>query len=85
MDLLAGEHRPETCASIGLDCRTCIQRAADSVARICSGLSRSGAKDVFFQLYPSPGCAAMAPAFEAVYLEMVKIPAGERRAIAAAA
>lgn len=85
MDLLAGDNRPETCSAMGLDCRTCIQRAAATVARICSGLSTSGAQEIFFQLYPSEGCAAMAPAFEAVYLQSVNIPAGERRAAAAAA
>ena len=85
MDLLVGENRPETCASIGLDCRTCIQRAAASVARICSGLNASGAQEIFFQLYSSPGCATMAPAFEGVYLQLVNPPATERRTVAAAA
>jgi len=69
MDLSATENRPETCSMLGLDCGTCIHKAASSVASICGGLEPQGIRQVFFQLYASPGCRPMAQAFELVYQE----------------
>ena len=66
MDLIT-ENRPETCSSLGLDCGSCIQRCAATTAAICPGLDPSGAHRTFFQLYPSPGCHAMAHAFLRAY------------------
>ena len=68
MDLLA-ENSPESCSNIGLDCGTCIQRSAASVASICRGLESAGLQQIFFQLYAAPGCHAMAQAFALAYHE----------------
>ncbi len=69
MDYLLDENRPETCLDLGLDCRTCIQKSASSVAHVCHGLESAGILKIFSQLYTSPGCAPMAEAFEAAYVE----------------
>ncbi len=66
MDFLT-ENRPETCSSLGLDCGSCIQRCAATTAAICPGLDHSAVHRMFFQLYPSPGCHAMAHAFLRAY------------------
>lgn len=68
MELLF-ESRPETCLKVGLDCGTCIHAAAASVAGICCGLDSTGVQQVFFQMYPSPGCRPMAHAFALAYQE----------------
>jgi hypothetical protein len=70
MDLFT-ENRPETCAGLGLDCGTCVQRCASTTAAVCQDLQPSGAYKVFHQLYPSPGCHPMAEAFVRAYLEAV--------------
>jgi hypothetical protein len=69
MDLLATENGPETCSALGLECGSCIRKAASSVAGICGGLEPQGLKRVFLQLYPSPGCRPMAQTFELAYLD----------------
>jgi hypothetical protein len=69
MDLLATENRPESCTLLGLDCGTCMRQAASSVASICGGLEPQGLRQIFFELYPSPGCRPMAQAFELAYEE----------------
>jgi hypothetical protein len=62
------DNSPETCASLGLDCGSCIHQSAATVAKI-SRLEPQGIQRVFFQLYPSPGCRSMAYAFELAYRE----------------
>ena len=69
MDLFANENCPETCSTLGLDCGSCTRKAASSVASICGGLDPQGLKQVFFQLYSSPGCRPMAQTFELAYQE----------------
>ena len=69
MDSLAIENWPETCSALGLDCGSCTRKAALSVATICGGLDPQGLKQIFFQLYSSPGCRPMAQAFELAYQE----------------
>jgi hypothetical protein len=69
MDSLAIENQPETCSTLGLECGTCIRHAASSVACICGGLDPQGLRQVFLQLYSSPGCRPMAQAFELAYQE----------------
>lgn len=69
MELLFGENNPEMCQSLGLDCGTCIRKAAGSVAKICYGLDSRGTQQIFFQLFPSPGCQPMSHAFELAYRE----------------
>jgi hypothetical protein len=66
MDLFT-ENQPESCASVGLDCASCIQRNASTTATVCQDLLPSGAYRVFFQLYSSPACHPMAEAFVAAY------------------
>jgi len=68
MDLLA-DHSPEMCSQIGLDCGSCIHRAAASVANICHGMQPPAVQQIFFQLYTSPGCHPMAQAFGLAYQE----------------
>jgi len=69
MDSLAIENWPETCSVLGLECSTCIHHAASSVASICGGLESQGIRQIFFELYSSPGCHPMAQAFEVAYQE----------------
>jgi hypothetical protein len=85
MDLIFDENRPETCLQVGLDCRTCIQRAAASTSKVCAGLTPVGVEQVFFQLYPSQGCSPMAPQFAAVYAETLGAALLVSRMAAAAA
>ena len=70
MDYLLDENRPETCTSLGLDCRTCIQKSASCVAHVCYGMESADIQRIFARLYTSPGCAPMAEAFAAAYLEV---------------
>ena len=71
------ENSPESCSNMGLDCGTCIHRSAASLSAICLGLESAGVQQIFFQLYPSRGCHAMAEAFALAYQESsaVQIPA----------
>ena len=69
VDYLLDENRPEMCIALGLDCRTCVQKSASSVAHVCRGLESAGIQRIFAQLYTSPGCAPMAAAFETGYVE----------------
>jgi hypothetical protein len=85
MDLLAIENRPETCSALGLDCGSCTRKAASSVASICGGLDPQGLKQIFFQLYSSPGCRPMAQSFELAYQEATAPIAIAALATAAAA
>jgi hypothetical protein len=66
MDLIS-EIGPEFCSKVGLDCGSCIQRCAATTAAVCQDLQPYGAHRVFFQLYPSPACHAMAEAFVHAY------------------
>jgi hypothetical protein len=86
MDSLAIENLPETCSTLGLECGACIRDAASSVASICGGLDPQGLRQIFFQLYSSPGCRPMAQAFESAYQERatpILIPALAAAAAAA--
>ncbi len=69
VDYFLDENRPETCSALGLECRTCVQRSAASVAHICHGLQPEAIAGMFPQIYSSPGCAHMAEAFAASYYE----------------
>lgn len=85
MDSLVSENRPETCSTLGLDCGTCVRKAASSVASICGGLEPQGVRQLFFQLYSSPGCGPMAQTFELEYQERATPMAISALASAAAA
>lgn len=69
---LSSDYRPETCSTLGLDCGTCVHAAAASVAKVCHGLETHGVQQIFFQLYPSPGCHPMADIFAMAYQESLK-------------
>lgn len=69
MDTLWDENRPETCLTVGLDCRTCVQRSAAVVASLCPGLDADAAQQMFPQVFPSVGCSPMAAAFALAYAE----------------
>jgi hypothetical protein len=69
MDSLLADNRPGACTSQGLDCPSCIGHSASSIARVCPTLGSLGLQNLFRVLYPSPGCAIMAPAFELAYRE----------------
>ena len=84
MDLLVDDRNPEMCRSLGLECRTCVEPAAEAVAAICRGLSGAGVHTIFTQLYSSPGCAPMAGAFESAYLAASTPRKPMLRAVAAA-
>ncbi len=68
MDQLT-EYRPETCASLGLDCSACVRQSAATVAALCHNMQSVGLHQIFIQLYPSPGCRPMAQAFQHSYVE----------------
>jgi hypothetical protein len=85
MDSLVSENRPETCSALGLDCGSCVRKAASSVASICGGLDPQGVRQLFFQLYASPGCGPMAQEFELAYEERMIPMAKPALATAAAA
>jgi hypothetical protein len=70
MDLVT-EYQPETCSNLGLDCGSCIQRCASTTAAICPDLEPAGVHRIFFQLYASPACHAMAHAFMRAYDDAV--------------
>ncbi|HTW65894.1 MAG TPA: hypothetical protein VME17_14815 [Bryobacteraceae bacterium] len=70
MDLFT-EIGPEFCATVGLDCASCVQRCASTTAAVCRNLQPYGAERVFFQLYPSPGCRPMASAFVQAYQDAI--------------
>jgi len=84
MDLLSDDRNPEMCRSFGLDCRTCVERAAGSVAAICRAMTEEGVRSIFIQLYGSPGCAPMAREFESAYLAASAPRKSMVRAVAAA-
>lgn len=85
MDQLVTENRPETCSNLGLDCSTCMRKAAMSVASICPGLNAQGLIRIFLDMYPSQACHAMAPVFESSFREATTCECEPALASAAAA
>ena len=85
MDLLATENGPESCSALGLECGSCIRKAASSVAGICGGLEPQGLRRVFLQLYPSPGRRPMAQTFELAYQDAASVGIPALASAAAAA
>jgi len=84
MEDLFVERRPESCASLGLDCHRCVSTSATKVATVCRGMNEDGVARIFVQLYPSGGCAPMVAAFQSAYFEASVPRKGMVRAIAAA-
>lgn len=84
MEAYIEERSPATCHSLGLDCYSCVARSAESVASVCRGVPGHGLSKIFAQLYPSAGCAPMAPAFEDAYFGASPLRKPVVRAVAAA-
>jgi hypothetical protein len=84
MESLLDDRNPETCLSMGLDCRNCVRHSAEAVAGICRGLTSTGVASLFVQLFPAPGCAHMSLAFQAAYVDASVPRKPIARAIAAA-
>lgn len=85
MDFLHADNRPGGCTSEGLDCASCIGHSASSTARVCSTLGSLGLQSLFRVLYPSAGCAIMAPSFELAYREALGVSLRRPAAAATAA
>lgn len=84
MTPLLDDRNPETCLSLGLDCRNCVRHSAEAVAVICRGLTSEGIASLFVQLFPAPGCAPMGMAFQAAYVDASVPRKPVARAVAAA-
>lgn len=44
------------CREEGLSCQECLRNSATSLARIGSGLNAGSSRQLFFAMYPEPGC-----------------------------
>ena len=84
MEALLDDRGPGVCSPLGLDCHSCIERSAATVATICRGMTAEGVEKIFFQMYPSKGCAPMTMAFESAYFAASVPRKSMVRAIAAA-
>jgi len=69
MHTFHADRDPETCSSMGLECHSCVEHSARSVAAICGGIATTALHSTFVQLYPSPMCRPMGPAFASAYVE----------------
>jgi hypothetical protein len=58
----------QTCATLGKDCRSCVNSTASVVALLCPSMDLQSVQQMFFRLYQQPGCAGMARAFLRDYL-----------------
>lgn len=84
MDVLLEDRCPAACLQLGLDCRSCVERSAGTIASVCRGMTPEGVGRIFTQIYPSTGCAPMAFAFQAAYFASSAPRKSSVRAIAAA-
>ncbi len=57
----------ESCRLAGLDCQTCILRAAEHVAMICPTVDAGSENRTFFALYPDACCKPMGSEFAIAY------------------
>jgi hypothetical protein len=67
--LTSTDDRRIECVQAALDCRTCLQASATSVARLSPDLGRGTLQQMFFQMYPDPACACRADLFVRAYRE----------------
>ena len=84
MHSLPDDRSPAACLPLGLDCRSCVERSAETVASICRGMTPDGVRSIFVQIYPSVGCAQMSVAFQSAYYESAAPRKPVVRSIAAA-
>jgi len=66
---LWSENNPETCATVGLDCGTCVHQAAAKMAKICPGIAPAQIQSTFFRVYRSSACHPMVEVFALAYAE----------------
>ena len=59
----------ERCWQDGITCRSCVGRAARSVATVCSGLTAEQAGQTFRKMYSDPDCLLNEHDFQWAYLE----------------
>lgn len=69
MDISPDDRSPAFCLPLGLECRSCVQRSAGTVAAICHGMTPEGVEKIFGQIFPSAGCAQMSVTFESAYFD----------------
>lgn len=69
LDILVNDARPDGCLGVGLDCRTCMHRAAANLAAICKVLDGRGLREAFAQIYQHLACGPMFSIFEHAYGE----------------
>lgn len=60
---------PEVCGSLGVDCMSCAQRAAQDIAALCANLAGRRLESAFFRMYPQPACSGMLPEFVQKYYD----------------
>jgi hypothetical protein len=59
---------PRICHEVGLDCETCTEAAARSLAKVCKGLRGKTIGQLFVQIYTDPACSKMHGHFAEAYL-----------------
>ena len=73
MTELASALSPLICKKLDVECGSCVESRAHSVARISPGLSPFEAASSFLTLYPSQGCAPMRDLFLISYREEIEL------------
>jgi hypothetical protein len=58
---------PPVCTEVGLDCKTCTENTARSLASVCKGLRGKMIGQLFVQIYADPACSKMVQHFTAAY------------------
>ena len=58
---------PESCAEVGLECRTCTENSAQQLAKACPGMSGKMVGQLFVQLHAQPECSRMHAHFAKAY------------------
>jgi hypothetical protein len=78
---------PRICHEVGLDCETCTEATARSLAKICKGLKGKMIGQLFVQIYSDPACAKMHAHFAEAYMtaSIERMPAMSERSLAMAA
>lgn len=64
---VSNDDRRDECVQAALDCRTCIQASASSIARLSPDLSRTVLEQLFLQMYPHEACASNCDVFVRAY------------------
>lgn len=62
---------PESCAEVGLDCRSCTEASAGQLAQACPGMSGKMVGQLFVQMHVQPGCSKMHAHFAKAYRQAV--------------